>query len=195
MSGADDYEKRYMGGEGALARSRAMMPWWFHALLGGVAVMSVASAIASGVYASLATLPLLFLVWILFLYLRVSVTEHDVHIQLGLFGPKIPISEITEVSVAKYEALKYGGWGIRLAADGSVAYSVPGHGGRGLRIRFHRGGRERAVFVTSPNPDELLAAIERVRGVRVAQDVRVEAQEHEEAATDHSTKATRDVSG
>jgi hypothetical protein len=167
VSGADDYEKKYMGGEGALARSRASMPWWFHALLGGSCAMLIATAIASGSFAGLLSLPILAIVWLLFLYLRVTVTHDMLHVQLGLFGPKIPIGDIVEVIVDRYDALKYGGWGIRLGLDGSVAYSVPGHGGKGLRIRFMKGGRERTVFVTSPNAEELLAAIERVRGTRI----------------------------
>ena len=170
---ADDYEKKYMGGEEALARSRASMPWWFHLMLGSAVAVIVASALMSGHWAGLIGLPLLCLVWLLFLFLRATVTPDTLHIQLGLFGPKIPIADIVEVSVAKYDPLKYGGWGIRLGTDGSVAYSVPGHGGRGLRVRFTRGGRERNVFVTSPNPDELLAAIERARGLRIATETRV----------------------
>jgi hypothetical protein len=168
MSGADEYEKKYMGGEGALARSRAMMPWWFHLVLAVAAAVSVFSAIASGAFASLLGLPLLGLVWLLFLYLRVTVTSDAVHVQLGLFGPKIAIADVVEATVAKYDVLKYGGWGIRLGLDGSVAYSVPGYGGRGLRVRFNKGGKERVVFVTTPNPDELIAAIDKARGTRVA---------------------------
>jgi hypothetical protein len=180
MCGADDYERKYMGGDGALARSRARMPWWFHALIGLVGTMSLVSAITSGnvvVLAwSLATVPVLAVVWLLFLYLRVTVSADALHVQLGLFGPKIPIADVLEATVAQYDVLKYGGWGIRLGLDGSVAYSVPGYGGRGLRVRFTKGGRERTVFVTSPNPDELVAAIEKAekaRGVRIANDARV----------------------
>ncbi len=168
MSGADDYEKKYMGGEGALARSRAMMPWWFHALIGVVAAVSVVSAVVGGAFAPLIGLPFVALLWLLFLYLRVSVTSDALHVQLGLFGPTIAIADIVEATVAKYDVLKYGGWGIRLGLDGSVAYSVPGYGGQGLRVRFNKGGRERVVFVTSPNPEELIAAIDKARGTRVA---------------------------
>jgi hypothetical protein len=69
---------------------------------------------------------------------------------------------------------------------------VPGHGGRGLRVRFNKNGRERTVFVTSPNPDELLAAIERVRGTRVASDVRVQVEaEPDETAEEQESTAER----
>ena len=177
---ADDYEKKYMGGGEALARSRAGMPWWFHLLLGMACIAVVGSAVASGTMASLLTLPVLLLSWVLFMFLRVTVTAETVHVQLGVFGPKIPVANIVDVAAEKYPVLKYGGWGIRFALDGSVAYSVPGHGGRGVRIRYKKkNGRESTAWVTSPDPDGLVAAIEQARaakGVRVAENVRVSAE-------------------
>ena len=119
------------------------MPWWFHLLLGMACIAVVGSAVASGTMVSLLTLPLLLLAWVLFMYLRVTVTAYTVHVQLGVFGPKIPLGDIVEVAAEKYPVLKYGGWGIRFTLDGSVAYSVPGHGGRGVRIRYKKkSGRE-----------------------------------------------------
>jgi hypothetical protein len=178
---ADDYEKKYMGGGEALARSRAGMPWWFHLLLGMACIAVVGSAVASGTLVSLLTLPVLLLSWVLFMFLRVTVTAETVHVQLGVFGPKIPVEDIVEVATEKYPVLKYGGWGIRFALDGSVAYSVPGHGGRGVRIRYKKkNGRESTAWVTSPDPEGLVAAIEQARvakGVRVAETVPVSAQE------------------
>jgi hypothetical protein len=176
----DDYETKYMGGGEALARSRAGMPWWFHLLLGMACIAVVGSAVASGTMASLLTLPVLLLSWVLFMFLRVTVTAETVHVQLGVFGPKIPVANIVDVAAEKYPVLKYGGWGIRFALDGSVAYSVPGHGGRGVRIRYKKkNGRESTAWVTSPDPDGLVAAIEQARaakGVRVAENVRVSAE-------------------
>jgi hypothetical protein len=178
---ADDYETKYMGGGEALARSRAGMPWWFHVLLGMACIAVVGSALASGTLLSLLTLPLLLLSWVLFMFLRVTVTAETVHVQLGVFGPKVPVGDIVEVAAEKYPVLKYGGWGIRFALDGSVAYSVPGHGGRGVRIRYKKkNGREATAWVTSPDPEGLVGAIERARaakGVRVAEAVPVSSQE------------------
>src|SRR5262249_27670325 len=102
---ADDYEKKYMSGEGALASARARMPWMFDVLLLVLAGFTTATSLASGTWAALATVPLLLLVWILFMFLRVTVTRDALHVQLGLFGPKIAMDEITSASVAKYDAL------------------------------------------------------------------------------------------
>jgi hypothetical protein len=185
---ADDYEKKYMSGEGALAHSRAMMPWPFHVLLLFLAAFTTATSVASGTWVALATVPLLLLVWILFMFLRVTVTPDVLHVQLGVFGPKIPIDEIVSATVAKYDALKYGGWGIRLGIDGSVAYSLPGHGGKGVAVTFEKNGKQRKMFVTCPNPEEVVAAIDKARGgVRVAGEVRVAADE-EEADTEEEEK-------
>jgi len=177
---ADDYETKYMGGGQALARSRAAMPWWFHLLLGMTCLTMIGTALAKGALVGLAMLPILLLVWILFMYLRVTVTPETVHVQLGLFGPKIPIASIVEAAAEKYPLLKYGGWGIRLGIDGSVAYSVPGHGGRGVRIRYKKKtGRESTAWVTSPDPEAIVRAIDQARGaqgVRVEEGVRVAAE-------------------
>jgi hypothetical protein len=171
----DEYEKKYMGGGEALARSKAGMPWWFHLLIGMACCASAGAGLASGTLASLVSLPILLLVWILFLYLRVTVTADTVHVQLGVFGPRVPIADILDVVAEKYSALKYGGWGIRFGLDGSVAYSVPGHGGRGIRIRYKKkNGGEATIWVTSPDPEALVAAIERARaakGVRIAESL------------------------
>jgi hypothetical protein len=176
---ADDYEKKYMSGEGALATARARMPWVFDALLLILAAFTTATSIASGTWVALATVPLLLLVWLLFMFLRVTVTPDALHVQLGLFGPRIAMDEITSATVAKYEALKYGGWGIRMGLDGSIAYSLPGHGGKGVAVTFTKNGKARKMFVTCPNPEEIVAAIDKARGVRVAKDVRVAGDESE----------------
>ncbi|HEY1958236.1 MAG TPA: hypothetical protein VGH28_21615 [Polyangiaceae bacterium] len=181
---ADDYEKKYMSGEGALASSRARMPWFFDVLLLILAGITTATSIASGTWVALATVPLLLLVWILFMFLRVTVTPDALHVQLGVFGPHVAMSTITSASVAKYDSLKYGGWGIRLGLDGSVAYSLPGHGGKGVAVTFEKNGKPRKMFVTCPNPEEIVAAIEKARGgARVAEEVRVAQREGVEAET------------
>ncbi len=168
-----------MSGEGALASARARMPWLFDVVLLVLAAFTTATSIASGTWVALATVPLLLLVWILFMFLRVTVTPDALHVQLGLFGPNIAMGEITSATVAKYEALKYGGWGIRMGLDGSIAYSLPGHGGKGVAVTFTKKGKERKMFVTCPNPEEIVTAIDKARGVRVAKDVRVSEEETE----------------
>lgn len=173
MATSDDYESRYMGGGEALARSRVGWPWWFHAIMGASGAFLVFSAIASATLVPLLTLPLLAAVWLLFMFLRVTVTAEHVHVQLGLFGPKIPIAKLIEAKAEDYQLLKYGGWGIRLGIDGSWAYSMPGAGGRGVRLTYEtENGRRKAVFVSTTDPESILAGIAKARagtGVRMAE--------------------------
>jgi hypothetical protein len=68
-----------------------------------------------------------------------------VHIQYGTFGPRIALADITAVEVVDYDALRYGGWGIRRGLSGGMAYSVPGRGGKAVRVTT-RDGRIKAVL-------------------------------------------------
>jgi hypothetical protein len=178
MAAPDDYESKYMGGGEALARSRVGWPWWFHAIMGTSGAFLIFSAIASSTWVPLLTLPLLAVVWLLLMFLRVTVTTEHVHVQLGLFGPKIPIAKLVDAKAEDYQPLKYGGWGIRLGRDGSWAYSMPGSGGRGVRLTYEtESGKRKEVFVSTADPESILAGIAKARtgtGVRVAEEVRVE---------------------
>jgi hypothetical protein len=113
------------------------------------------------------------------MFLRVSVTASHVHIQYGLFGPRIPIDAISDARVERYDPSRHGGWGIRRGADGSSAYSVPGGGECGVKISYVKRGRERRVFASSDRPEELVAAIEKARAgrVRIATESSQAAQE------------------
>jgi hypothetical protein len=202
----DEYEQKYMGGESVLARSRVGMPAWFHLLFLPLMLGPIGAAIGAHAFAPLLAVPIAALAWILLSFLRVAVTTEHVHVQYGPFGPKIPIERIERAEAANYEFMKYGGWGIRRSLDGSWAYSVPGVGGRGVKVAWRdANGKLREVFVTATNPESLVAAIERARGGRpagvrvVADEVRGEGIEvpaeraaQVDAFGDHSTnKATK----
>jgi len=192
MAAPDDYESKYMGGGEALARSRVGWPWWFHAIMGTMGAFLVFSAIASSTVVPLLSLPVLAVVWLLLMFLRVTVTTEHVHVQLGLFGPKIPIKKLIDAKAEDYQVLKYGGWGIRLGRDGSWAYSMPGSGGRGVRLTYEtESGKKKEVFVSSNDPEAILAGIAKARAgtVRVADEVRVEEAREPVAEAETETDA------
>jgi hypothetical protein len=168
----DDYERSYMGGDAPLARSRIANPWWFHALFAPPIVALIFAAVTTPqALVPLLLLPLMLLLWICIWFLRLTVTPTHVHVQYGLFGPKIPVSAIQRASAETYEWTDYGGWGIRYRPGIGWAYSVPGGGGRGVKIAYGEGARTKEVFVSTDRPDEIVAAIERARtGVRVASE-------------------------
>jgi hypothetical protein len=180
----DEYEQKYMAGGQAMAHSRMRMPAWFHwlmLLLGGVSAVSVTAAtIASGGAAAFGYLSVLMClaVWLLFSHVRCTVTKEQVHVQFGLFGPKIAIPDVISAVVEKYDWKKYGGWGIRMSSDRTWAYSVPGGKGIGVCITYRAGAgdkrKERKVFISADNAEELVSAIQLAQGGSSATQARIE---------------------
>lgn len=150
----DEYEARYMEGGASLARSKQRMPWWFFALMGFALVAHVGAMIASASLLGLLTVPLLLMVTLLLSHLRLSVTETHVHVQLGLFGPKIPLEAVESVQAIKYSALRFGGWGIRYGGGGAWTYSVPGGNGDAVEIVWTdaRGAKRTHVITCEDGP-------------------------------------------
>ncbi|MDP9152259.1 MAG: hypothetical protein M3O36_20230 [Myxococcota bacterium] len=96
--------------------------------------------------------PLMVLLWLVMMTLRVVVTERRVHVQLGIFGPRIPVETIEGARVVRPPFVT--GWGIRFVARG-ITYSVPGERSR---ARGARGDSEEpraasAVMVLRPRVD------------------------------------------
>jgi hypothetical protein len=180
----DDYEARYMAGEGVIYRDKIKAPKTFFALLGLPAVIQAIAFAAvmlqphPAPLASFLAFPVsvavLTLLAILFAVLRVTVTRREVLIQYGLFGPKIPLESIQSCESVVYDWKMYGGWGIRRGRDGSWAYNMMGDAGRAVRIAWTDAkGALTTTLVASPNPDVLARAINHARagarpGVRVA---------------------------
>jgi len=123
---------------------------------------------------------------VMFGVVRTVVTQHEVNVKFGLWGPRISLASIRSVKVVDYDWTKFGGWGIRRAMDGTWAY-VPG-GKRVLEIRFVEDAKERCVLVGCENPDETARQIERAREpVRVA----VDSGAAEEEAPAHAAEAEK----
>jgi len=172
----DDYEARYMAGEGVIYRDKIKAPKTFFALLG------LPIFIQTVVFAAVAmqdkpvppaiwlipvlTAAFLALMALLFAVLRITVTQKEVQIQYGLFGPKIPVAQIQSAEAVKYDWKDYGGFGIRRGRDGSWAYNMMGDAGRAVRIAWTDGSGNKVVtLVASPDPDALARAIQQARGV------------------------------
>jgi len=161
----DAYESEYMRGEGmVLYRDKTRSPWQLHAICGAVAAMMIGTAIAmpAAWLGSVFGLVIISFVWLLFSVLRVTVSEGHVNVQLGLFGPKIPIPAIESVEALEYDWKEFGGWGIRLNIKGEWMYNLPGDGGRAVRIVWRdRKGKRKVTYVASRNSEQLAATIER----------------------------------
>src|SRR2546425_10307209 len=119
----DDYEAKYMKGEGAILH-REKTVWKLHwillfapVLLVAVSVLGFAGLVndhgrpmSPAVAALMIPFGLLLLgLWAMFISLRVHVTTREVLIQFGVFGPRIPLERIDSVAVRDYPVLALGG--------------------------------------------------------------------------------------
>jgi hypothetical protein len=113
-----------------------------------------------------------------FAVLRTVVTDREVNVKFGLWGPRIPLDAITACKVVPYDWTKFGGWGIRRNRGGTWAY-VAGNGDV-VEIAYTEGGKDKRVLVGAAEPGTLAAEIERARQassrLRVSADGAVEAE-------------------
>ena len=174
-SGGDEYTAQYMEGGRARIVTKQRMPWWFFALMAFSAVSVLGSGLATGSFIGMLGLIPLALVTLLLSHLRVTVTDDAVHVQLGLWGPTIAMENIVSCEVKPYEARRFGGWGIKRAADGTIAYSVPGDDGECIALEIVEGARTRKMVITTPNAAGVALAIEEARARKLGSGVRVDA--------------------
>lgn len=180
----DDYARKYMGGDRVRFLDKVRIPPWLHALLLGTgALATLTVALAGAPEAMPFTIVPTLLTWGLLSAIRVAVTDTHVHVQYGLFGPQIALDDVVAAVVEDYPWLRYGGWGIRRGLDGAWAFSVPGRGGKAVRIRYRAGGKVKEVVVSSENATALAAAIHEAasaRGLQALEDVMAASPEQTE---------------
>jgi hypothetical protein len=93
-----------------------------------------------------------------FRYLTTEVTDERARFRFGIFGTSLPLEAVRSCEVKRYRWLTYGGWGLRMASGGRMAYSVLGVP-RGVEIKAERQGKVRRYFVSSARPEALAAAL------------------------------------
>lgn len=165
---ADPYEREYMAGQGmVLHRAKQRVPWTMSAVLAGLGLVSLVPALLGQPGAwlgALIALPILFVVWMLFAVLRVTVSEGSINVQYGLFGPTIPIAAIESAEATTYSWARFGGWGIRRGPKGEWLYNMPGDQGRAVRVVWRNAkGKRRVTLIGSKEPQAVLEAITRAR--------------------------------
>lgn len=203
---------KYMEGGAALAVSKKRMPAWWFALMGlpggGLLLASLVGVLTGGVpvvgaiASALLALMLVGMMALVFSHLRVVVTDHALQVQLGLWGPTIPLEQIQSIRACPYDWKKYGGWGIRYGLDGSFCYSIPGGTGECIEIEWvNEKGKTVRHVVSSDDAAGIVATVENARaargvsatGVRVedASEPRAEAAEVEAARVAQDAKRER----
>jgi len=103
---------------------------------------------------------LLFALYAAFGALRIRVDEERLRVGFGPFGTTVAASSIERAEPCSYSKAAYGGWGVRGGFDGTLAYTVLGDGGRGVRVQYrNKKGRRRMLLMSSAHPDELSGAL------------------------------------
>lgn len=198
----DGYEEKYMAGQGrVLHREKSVAPWYFHLLFmlviavgGAGGLLPMMSGEPNAWIAALITLPvalLLAVMWLLFVVLRVTVTEGEVHIQYGLFGPRIPMWKIKRAETVDYDWKEFGGWGIRRSMkDGAWIYNMWGDKGRAARITYEdESGADKTVMVGSTHATLLVDAVRRAHASRARPvKARVANEASESEAVEHEVE-------
>lgn len=164
----DAYEAEYMRGEGMVVyRDKSRAPWPLHALFGAIMVLTIGVGFleAGAWVGTVLTAPLVLLMWLLFSVLRVTVSQGHVNVQYGLFGPRIPIAAIESAEAVEYDWKRFGGWGIRLNAQGEWMYNMPGDGGRAVRIVWRDKGKTKVTYVGSLESARLAEQIAQARAL------------------------------
>lgn len=127
-----------------------------------------------------------------FAVLRTVVTNRDVIVKYGLWGPRIPLGAITSCKVVPYEWRKFGGWGIRHGLGGVKAYVASD--GDVVEIAYTEEGKEQRVQVGADDPYKLMTEIEAARRalerVRLGADAPAAAEAGDSAA-DEDAEAPR----
>lgn len=192
-TGGDEYTAQYMEGGRARIVTKQRMPGWFFGIMGVSALAVLVSGIATGALASLVGMIPLVLVTLLFSHLRVTVTDDALHVQYGLWGPTVAVENITRCEVQRYDAMRFGGWGLKRAMDGTMSYSVPGGEGECIALEITEGGKTRKVVVTTPDAASVALAIHEARARKLGSGVRVDASSDASAADEvEAEKASRD---
>jgi hypothetical protein len=164
----DEYARKHMSGEGeVLWFDKRTVPRWMRNLMAGTmaggAAVVVGAGLASGTPDLLALVPVYAvgaMLQVLFWTLRTTVTRKSVHIQYGLYGPKIAVDDIVSAEVVAYDWKSFGGWGIRRRLrDGTVAFNMLGDQGRAVKLTYRDGGKTKTLLVSAGNPNALCGAV------------------------------------
>ncbi len=166
----DEYARTFMEGEGSAlyfdkrslpARGRLFM--CASALAGLVAIGVVATehpATIVAVVPFLCAFVLTTSTW----SLRTVVTKTAIHIQYGVFRPRIPAADVESAAVVRSQGLGFGGWGIRRnPLTGETSYSMLGDHGVAVKIKYKEKEKTRTILVSTADPERLCQAIAQAR--------------------------------
>lgn len=203
---ADEYEQKEMPGIGqVLLRHKVSSPRWLMAMMTGFPLafgvvagtalgligLLVPGLIAFGVGAGLS---LLFTVLnVTFSTARIAISEGEIHVQLGLSGPKIPIGQVKSVKLAPSGTNKVG-MGVGNDLRGTTTYRLWGDNARAVHITRMDGTK---LVLVVKEGEAMVQAIEEAlsrhqkNGPRVRVSVPEEETEIEQSESERAARARR----
>ncbi len=198
---ADAYEREHMSGKGAvLHRQKVQAPRWALALVAGLpaALLGVLGAtLAAGGAPWEAMLPPVLGALVyggamtgLMLALaggRIAVSEGELHVQIGPFGPRIPMEEIASCELGASGVRSYG-LGAQKLLDGTTIYKMLGDNASAARITKSDG---RKLVVVCPDAQRLVAAVQEAMRRRAVPRTRVEMEGGAEDAAENERESDR----
>jgi hypothetical protein len=197
----DAYEREYMAGKGAvLHRQKVQAPRWALALTVGLPLL-LASGLSAwlglhGAPAFDALLPVLgggayaammAGVHAVFAGGRIAVSEGELHVQIGPFGPRVAVEDIESCELGASGLRNYG-LGAKKLLDGTTVLCMLGDNQKAVRIRRRNGS---PLVIVCPDAERVVRAIDEARSrlARSTPSTRVEvpdesATEEEEPSAD-----------
>jgi hypothetical protein len=165
----DPYEREQMPGVGEmLFRHKVSSPRWLMGLIAGLpfaigAVAAIATALGGAALAGAGILgvaaaasALTAFLMVTFSTARNAVSEGEVHLQLGLAGPRIPVREIAGARVAPSGSNRIG-MGVRSDLRGTTLFTLWGDNARAVHLERTDGTR---LVLVMREPDAMVRAIE-----------------------------------
>ncbi|MBL8715266.1 MAG: hypothetical protein JNL79_04690 [Myxococcales bacterium] len=205
MATDDAYAKKYMAGAGAvllrdtkvgrtsLAILGLVTLWCGGGAIGAFLNVLPKSSVGAAVFMTFMTAFFAFLALTLTV-VRTVVSEGEVQVQCGLWGPRVPMERVTSCRVVPYDWVRFAGWGIKRSADGTWAYTLDAKSDVVELTWTDEAGEAHAAQFSASDPHAVAAAVEKARATRlriavddeaVASDraiVEAAAEEAEEAA-------------
>jgi hypothetical protein len=166
---SDAYQAKFMKGDAALHRSKVVsrplaILLGFFALLffitalttaiTGVPVLAITMGIG-GLFMLFCALGLS--------VIRTIVTADEIHVQYGLWGPRVAIARIRSCRAIDYDWVRFGGFGIKRSLDGTWAYTLDMKGRVVELVYEDERGRPKTVVFTAQSPEAVVLAVEQAR--------------------------------
>ena len=167
QSDLDAYEAKYMvGPTGTLFRSKARSSWAGPAFAAVMALFMLLWGATHGqLIVALILGPAIALIGLFFNVIRVRVSASSVDIQYGLLGPSIPIESIESAEAIVHSYRNPLRWGISPTGKGERLYTIPGDGGRAVKIVWRDGKRRKVHIIGTREPERLAEAIQTARAM------------------------------